>query len=287
MSLEIEILNWDRYNPRRDVKKPSWFRMQNDLFFDPSFFDFRSAELLTWIFLLTQASVNNRGTISLSTSYIASRIKAKEKSVNRALEKLEANKCIKIRNGGVTRTSRGRNGFVRYERTNGRTNGRDEGAATRESPETTDDSKRRSRSAPPADRVGGDIQKLIAGYIDAYRGNPRYGRKAKPHIDGKVRGRMATFLKDVPLDRALLMVQIYLQIKDPWFEQKCHDWETFMQNMTKIGVALDTGRHQGRATGLEEWAAEKEAESEPIGLFDPVQPGDGCLGGSLLPESTS
>lgn len=63
----IEVLNWEKWNPRKDVKKPSWFRMENDLLDgNPDFDDFICEELVTWWWILSQCSRAQRGTIKCS-----------------------------------------------------------------------------------------------------------------------------------------------------------------------------------------------------------------------------
>lgn len=56
MMFRIEIKNWDKFNPRKDVKKPTWFRLENDWESDPDFYDYTAEQKLLWIHLLSSAS---------------------------------------------------------------------------------------------------------------------------------------------------------------------------------------------------------------------------------------
>lgn len=85
----------------------------------------------------------------------------------------------------------------------------------------------------------GDAAEFIAAYITAYR--KRYGEASRPDISGKVQGEIKRLLKDVPVQRACNLVQVYLQMDTPWFKIKCYDITTFCQNLNPIGLALDTG----------------------------------------------
>jgi hypothetical protein len=38
------------------------------------------------------------------------------------------------------------------------------------------------------------------------------------------------------------MVSAYLQMNDAWFITKAHDFSTFINNLAKIGLFLDTGQ---------------------------------------------
>lgn len=89
---------------------------------------------------------------------------------------------------------------------------------------------------PKSEGAGG---KLISEYILAYR--RRYGETTRPEITGKTAGQVKQLLKAVTIDRAIQLVQVYLQMDDRWFETKCHDFGTFVENLTKVGLALDTG----------------------------------------------
>ena len=53
-------------------------------------------------------------------------------------------------------------------------------------------------------------------------------------------------MSDQQLDRACDLIQVYLQMDDPWFVTKCHDFTTFVSNIQKVSLALDTGEAPGK-----------------------------------------
>lgn len=81
---------------------------------------------------------------------------------------------------------------------------------------------------------------FIANYVNAYQ--VRYGSRARPDLSGKVQGQIRRFVTETPLDRACELIQAYLQMNDGWFLTKAHDFGTFIENLSKVGLALDTGR---------------------------------------------
>lgn len=87
-----------------------------------------------------------------------------------------------------------------------------------------------------ADGPGGPGS-VIAAYCEAWK--KRYG--SRPVIDGKVQGQVKALLKAVSADQAVLLVQAFVQIDDPWFKTKFHDFGTLMQNLGKVSVALEKG----------------------------------------------
>lgn len=85
------------------------------------------------------------------------------------------------------------------------------------------------------------VNVLIAEYVKAYQ--KRYGSKTRPDVSGKVQGEMGRLLQDLPLDRIVELIQVYLQMDDRWFLTKAHDFTTFVGNINKISLALDTGQN--------------------------------------------
>lgn len=132
----IEILNWEKFNERSDVKHSSWFRLEHSIAFDPEWDHFSAEERWVWVWILSLASFKNRRTIYVSTEGISDRTKVSIETVSSALQKLAAMGCIKItsrgRNARGTKSTRGRSP------TDGRTDetdGRDETNETLLGPE--------------------------------------------------------------------------------------------------------------------------------------------------------
>lgn len=105
----ITILGWDKFNPRKDVKNPSWFRLEHSMFENPEFYDFTHSELLVWVYLLSNASKKNSPTFLLSRAHAKVVGRFKEADIDSAIEKLEAIQCVHV---DVTDTSRTRNADV-------------------------------------------------------------------------------------------------------------------------------------------------------------------------------
>jgi hypothetical protein len=83
-------------------------------------------------------------------------------------------------------------------------------------------------------------QIFIGTYVKAFQ--KRYGENTRPSVTRKVAGQVKNMLLDITLDRACALIQVYLQMDDKWFVTKCHDFGSFLENLSKIGLALDTGR---------------------------------------------
>lgn len=89
-----------------------------------------------------------------------------------------------------------------------------------------------------------EVYNPIGYFIGVYRKayQARYGAEAKPDVTGKIQGQIKRLLEDVPLARACALVQTYCAMSDQWFVTKAHDFGTFLANLSKVGLALDTGK---------------------------------------------
>jgi len=90
----------------------------------------------------------------------------------------------------------------------------------------------------PGSLVNKQTAFVIAAYCQAFKA--RYN--ARPILGGKERGVIQRMLKDLPPEKLSAMLQVYLQMHDPWFDKKKHDLATFEQNLNKIAVSLQTGK---------------------------------------------
>ncbi len=84
----IKINNWENYNARKDVKKPSWFRLNHDFIEDHEFFSFNHEEKFCWIYFLSLASKKNTDTIQINFDHALKVCNISKKAILSCLEKL-------------------------------------------------------------------------------------------------------------------------------------------------------------------------------------------------------
>jgi hypothetical protein len=120
--ITIEVLNWERFNERKDVKHSSWFRLEHSLAFDPEWDHFDAEEKWLWVYILCTASMKNRGAIALTEKTLAKGAGVDVEKVSSCLHKLKTKKAVRVRHG----TGRPRDVFValRTNERTGRTNRR-------------------------------------------------------------------------------------------------------------------------------------------------------------------
>lgn len=131
MKVKIKVTNFDKYNPRRDQKKATWFRLDCDFWRGPDFFSYSNDEKMIFIALLSECGAKMRDETTVDIAYIASMLKLETIDTKSALEKFERDGFISIISdinieGGQIRADAHESGDARTLRTNERTNERNE-----------------------------------------------------------------------------------------------------------------------------------------------------------------
>lgn len=115
--IKIELVNWEKYNPRKDLKTMSWFRVENNLPEHSAFFELTNDGKWFFIWILCQAAKKNKELLIFDLNYAEHFSGVKKEQITEILQILHEHELIRYEL--VTNT----NEFVPYERTNERTNG--------------------------------------------------------------------------------------------------------------------------------------------------------------------
>ncbi len=113
----IQVVNFEKYNPRSDVKHSSWFRLQNDFWTDPLLTPLDPDQKLVWVVLLSCASKTQKSVFECDEMFFSAALKMEPSRFLETLEYFQAKRKIKIptsrgRNGRVTTAARIRNANV-------------------------------------------------------------------------------------------------------------------------------------------------------------------------------
>lgn len=233
----ITIMNWEKYNPRKDIARPWWFALNHDFFEDQKITDFSLEEKAAFIYILCQASKNysERGKMTINTKhatvYMGISEPQAEELLNRTVKKLVKLRIVECRSvRGLYAICTPHNSTVHNS--------------------TVQDITLHNKEELKAPAVANaDASTFISKYIKAHQG--RYGGKSRPNLTGKVQGQIKNLLKSISIDRAINLVEVYYQMDDAWFITKCHDFTTFVENLQKIGIALDTGSCSQQKKGFD------------------------------------
>jgi hypothetical protein len=90
-TITLKFQNWDKHQVRKDYRRPHWFAMSNDFPLDPKLFEFSNEEKLVLIFLLCEASKQNKlGEVEIHPEHWCRIMGLSTKLLMQALEKIES-----------------------------------------------------------------------------------------------------------------------------------------------------------------------------------------------------
>lgn len=97
----IEFINWNKYNPRKDVTRTGWYRAETRIFDDIKYANFSMSDFGVLHFLLSLSAQNN-GKIDAQKGQILfwSRGKISEKDLDTVINNLEQNGTICVTRTG-------------------------------------------------------------------------------------------------------------------------------------------------------------------------------------------
>jgi len=101
--LKIKILNWEKYNPRKDIKKITWLRLESDVAFSQSLFNLSVEEKWFWIFLLSMSAKKGLSCFKLDISYAEFHSGVKKSQILVALKKFHEKQLVTIDTNGSER----------------------------------------------------------------------------------------------------------------------------------------------------------------------------------------
>ncbi len=92
----ITIINWERYNPRTDTKRPSWFRCENNLLTWAERIGLDNDGILVWIYLKCTASQFNKPSWEYRPAMIAKYANVSIIKVEQAIRTLERAESVRV-----------------------------------------------------------------------------------------------------------------------------------------------------------------------------------------------
>lgn len=236
--IEIKIAKWEKYQLRKDIKRPWWFAISNELWCSAEFSLFTAEEKLVWYALLAIASKQQSAQVKFDLTWLAQNSSIEKDSVLSAIEKAKDNKWLT-----VIRTESVQNPYA--IRTSHNITKQD---ITKQNKLITKDTDSMSQvSIKKVPKI--DNSRVIATYCSSYKA--RY--QARPEIDGKTIGLINGLLKTHSPEKICDLLQVYLQMNDPWFIKKAHDFSTFRENLTKVSAAMQTGTDLGAPVKKKTW----------------------------------
>lgn len=238
--ISIKILNWDKYNPRKDVKNSTWLRLQHDLFESWQFFDFTHSEMAFWIYLLCQASRrSDEGKVTVNFEHAHRVAKFTRTVMNSAIKKLKKNQVVEVKTllgryadvnetCSTKRTKRRRDGDVTDETNERNETGRDEKQETFPSETTlslSDQNHRYEVDIQPKKSLPDKItqtgielrRRIWSTYLESYR--ERY--RSDPVRNDTVNSQIVGLSKRLG-EEAVEVVRFYVKHNKGFYVEQCH-----------------------------------------------------------------
>lgn len=92
--ITLTINNWDSFQPRKELKELTWFRVETGIFDGQTYFKLKNDGLVLFLFLITRAAKKNNPTLEISLDYISEKLKLKNSEIESLLEKLVKNQLV-------------------------------------------------------------------------------------------------------------------------------------------------------------------------------------------------
>ena len=222
--IDVEIPNFEKYNPRKDYKSMPWVRIQTDVFFDEKFFACDTRSKALWFFFITflAGRCSQRGRIDVTMcSHI---VKLRSHMLKKCVDELEENQLLIVHSKpwktGETIAKRSLRNETKRNETNER-NGSQiaEASATKVS---------RISKAKPKPRS--KTKELWESYSAAYRN--RYG--VDPVRNATVNGQLSQIIKRLGEKDSPHVATYFVDLEDSWYCKQGHPVGAFLKDCEKI-----------------------------------------------------
>jgi len=87
--MKLEILGWLNFNPRKELKSMSWFRVQSDIAYSETLFGLTAEQKWLWIFLLSTCARKCSGVININFKFISHQTGISERIIKNTLQLFE------------------------------------------------------------------------------------------------------------------------------------------------------------------------------------------------------
>lgn len=253
---KISIPKFEKWNPRKDLKRSTWFRLENNWALRLCQEGLTWSEAGVWPVLLGTISDRSASEFELDVTWLCRTLGFRKATFVSSFNKL---KDLGMVDGGP-KTLRPRNAKVPL-RTNGRTNETDErlncGALTA----TTRDVKPKK---PVSEKTDGSY--IWDAYAAAFEG--RY--KVPPKRNEKTNSLCKQVAKRLGVDDGVKVAAFYLTHNDAWYVKNTHAMEYLVKNCEGLLTQMQTGN---KVTSTQAHQTDRtSANAEVFGkLFDRIK----------------
>jgi hypothetical protein len=92
--IHLTICNWTDFQPRKDLKELTWFRINSDIFDGETYFNLKNDGLVFLVFLLSRASKKNNPDIKINLDFVCEKLKYKKAEILGFIDILVKNQIV-------------------------------------------------------------------------------------------------------------------------------------------------------------------------------------------------
>jgi hypothetical protein len=233
--IEINIKNWEKFNPRKDVKSTSWFRFENNFFDDPDFYCLKNDQKLIWIYLLSISSKEYCSAIKINSIQMQEILKIPENFIFETLTKLE--KEIQCITTNMIESDRIRSNPIESEPYETKRNVTEHNVTERNT--VALDIKK--QIALPKGKSQ-EKNKCNSSETWEYFTNAFFQRyKTMPVRNLTVNSQMLNFVKRVGIKDAPLIAEFYVTHNNFYYIKNCHKVGLLLNDAEKLATEWKTG----------------------------------------------
>lgn len=234
MEIELHILDWENYQPRKDLLSLTWFRMDSAILDGNFYFEMKHDGFTFFAWILTQAAKKNNPAVNFSYEFAADKTKLDKSNFDEYLNKLEKMKLIQV----VHRSAQ---------------------TCTELSPTLHNNTNitlqnkqnKTSLKKSESDSSKEDNSKIWQAYFNAFRS--RYS--VDPVRNAAANAQISNLRKRLGVDDAVAVAAFYLTHNDRFYLQKTHS----VGLLLKDAETLRTQMLRGKAiTSQKAFQGEKE-----------------------------
>ncbi len=234
-SVLIKIVNFAKYNPRGDVKNPSWVRLERDWWID--MWSWSADAQRVWFMLIGMAKFETAD-VSTEINFIAANLRLEKEAANAAVHFLVSKRRIEIEDyGDDTDTLRPRDEHDTDTGVTGRDGTGRDGTGRTGNAEPDGAGSPLELVRPKKGKPATDGTQVWTAYAEAYQ--TAYGQA--PARNAKQNAMCARLVQRLGVDDACAVVRFYVTHRRSYYVQKVHQLDPCLADCEGLRTQMLAG----------------------------------------------